>query len=139
MAITSDADKLRLAIGDTDSTNYVFNDDEMDVFLTESTAAAQKLAAVEAGILKMAREYDFETDGQKFWRSQMSAQLRALAKDLRAQGVVTAASSGLSTLTSTRVDGYSQDIDNEETASAGGSAVSNRQRYYQVGGLDHLP
>ncbi len=143
MTITSDRDKLRLAIGDTDTTNYLFADDECDSFLSdEGTVAAATLAAARAAEMKLARSYDFETDGQKFARSQMAKAFATIVARLESKGVTTTADStttGISTLSSTRIDGYSQEIDSEEVFGSGTATTNPRQTYYTVDGIDTLP
>jgi len=133
-AITVTRDKLRLELGDTDTTNYVFNDDELDYFLTEETNNVLKarLRAAEAAVFRFARSYDFATDGQSFKRSQQATAYAEMAKQLRAQGVTTASDpGGFTTVNVTKVDGYSSDITNDEVA-IGGTA-SSRARYYGGG------
>ncbi len=143
MAITADRDKLRLALGDRDSTNYIFNDDELDSFLAdESTVAAATLAAARAAEMTFARAYDFETDGQKFSRSQMAKAFATIVGRLESRGVTTttdSATTGISTLSSTRIDGYSQEIDSEEVFGSGTATTNPRQTFYTVDGIDQLP
>lgn len=115
--ITANRDKLRLELGDTDEDAPLYNDDEIAYFLAEESNDIQKarLRAAEAAVFLLARAYDFETDGQKYARSQMSKAYAAMAKQLRAQGVTTSADvNGVSTIDVTVIDGYSSDIPNSE-------------------------
>ena len=115
MAITSTRAKLRLELGDTDTDNELFQDDELDVWLTEETDDIQKarLRACEAAALKFARAYDFGTDGQQFKRSQMAQAYASMAKQLRVQCVTTSAdASGIGQVGTTKADGYSDDVAN---------------------------
>lgn len=88
MAITEDADKLRLLIGDSDASNELLSDDEVDYFLAANTvdsvanvtqAAADAAWAIAA---KFARGFNFSTDGQSFNRSERVAHYLALARQL---------------------------------------------------------
>lgn len=117
MAITTDLSKLRLRIGDTDSTAYIFEDDELNYFLSENAndISNSALAACESAAARFARAYDFQTDGQAYKRSQMSKAFLALAADLRAQGATTSTSpDGVSSIAVTKVDGWSDDISNAD-------------------------
>ena len=132
MTVNTTLEKLRLYIGDTDSAAPLFYDPELQVFL-DNNSDNPKLAAIEACMVlatKFARAYDFETDGQRFDRSQMSKAYRELAKALREQA------SAVTTIDSTRIDGYSDDIANQET-SLNTSSANPRRRYY--GQEDEIP
>lgn len=116
-AITANRDKLRLELGDTDEDNPLFNDDEIAYFLAveSNEILPARLRAAEAAVFKLARAYDFATDGQSFSRSQMSKAYATMAKQLRAQGVTTSSDpSGIRTIATTVVDGYSDDIPNDQ-------------------------
>lgn len=116
MAITATRDQLRLELGDTNSTSYIFNDEELDYFLTEESddVLAACLRACHAAARKFSRAYDFETDGQKYQRSQMQKAFAAQAATLEAQGVTTSSATAVTTIDATKIDGYSQDVDNQE-------------------------
>lgn len=124
MAITTTRDRVRLEIGDTDNTAPLFYDDEIDAYLGDRGDNWHLAAADLCDVLatKFAREFDFETDQQKFSRSQRSKQYADRAKALRARV------SSVGTATSTRVDGYSQDIDNEDASTAAASSNTGRVR-----------
>lgn len=115
MAITTAIDKVRLLIGDTDENAILFEDDEITWFLSERGNDVYLAAAdaCESAARKFARAFDFETDGQRFQRSQMSKMFRDLAKDLRGR------TAGVVTVEATRVDGYSQDTGNQDVGEAG--------------------
>lgn len=123
--LDSDLEKVRLEIGDTNSADPQFTDAEIDYFLTKGDVTTAAIAACEALVAKYSREYDFETDQQKFARSQKAANYRALADSLLAGG-----GSGLSVTRQTKVDGYSQDIDGRTTAR------DSRTGHAQVGYFD---
>ena len=117
MAITAVRDKLRLELGDTNSESYIFNDEELDFWLTEESDdyLAACLRACDAAARKFSRAYDFETDGQSFKRSQMAKAFADQATALRKQGVSTSADTGaVTSITVTKVDGYSQTVTNED-------------------------
>jgi hypothetical protein len=95
MAIETDRDKVRLLIGDTDSTDPILQDDEIAFFIESRTvldssggtvqvnvaaAAADACGAIAA---EYARQYDFSTDGQNFRRAQRVGHFMALERELR--------------------------------------------------------
>ena len=88
MAISSTRDKLRLTIGDNDTDAELFQDDELDWFLSEEADSIPNAAlrAAYAAMAKFARAYDFETDGQRFWRGQQYGYWADFAKRLETQG-----------------------------------------------------
>ena len=129
--ITTARDKIRLELGDTDSSAVLFYDDEIDVWLDTLGAASYLLAAADAAdaaARKFARAFDFETDGQRFDRSQMSKMFRDLAKDLRTRA------GGIVTVDVTKIDAYSDDITNQEVT--GGGTTNPRHYFYRVGARD---
>lgn len=66
-----------------------------------------------------------ETDGQRFWRNQQVKAFLDLAKDLEAKGVTTSTDpSAVSTVAVTKVDGYSQDVPNDDV-----TVTARRLRY----------
>lgn len=103
---------VRLEIGDTDSTAALFTDEEIGVYLATRANVVLTTAADLCDVLaaRFARAYDFETDGQKFSRSQMSKAYKDLGKSLRDRAA------GITTLTPTRIDGYSDDITNTDVS-----------------------
>lgn len=105
--------KVRLQIGDTDSTDPLFTDEEINYHLSVHSDDVIPTAIALCDVLatRFAREFDFETDDQKFARSQRQKAYAARAAELRAQ-----ADSGLSVLGQTKVDGYSQDIAADEVS-----------------------
>lgn len=143
MAIATDRDKVRLTIGDTDVTAQLFQDDEIDYFLDleGDNILKASAAACEAAATKFARAYDFETDNQRFARSSMWKAFKDLGSSLRARaaGLVigpdgSALIGTVKTVDSTRVDGWSDDIANQETMSSG---ITPRRRFY--GPQDEAP
>jgi hypothetical protein len=109
VAITTDLAKVRLLIGDVDSTDPLMYDAEIQVYLDQhgtnlNLVAAECCSAIAA---EWGRRYDFESDQQAFKRSQVFAHYTALERKFRAR-------SGVSTVATTRVDGYSDDINYQE-------------------------
>ncbi len=80
--------KVRLRISDTDEAHPIFDDDEIAVFLEvegedwrrASALALETIAGNEAMVQKVITYRELQTDGAK-----LGAELRAQAKDLRAQ------------------------------------------------------
>lgn len=108
MPIATPLDQFRLLIGDTDSTRQLFNDVEAQWFIDQRPGNVLLAAADACDSLatRFARDYDFSTDGQSFRRSSVAIRYETRARELRAR----APGSGLSTVSVTRVDGYSDDI-----------------------------
>lgn len=85
--VSTDRGKVRLLITDVQEANPLFQDAEIDAFLTLNTsvrmaaaAALEVIAASEVLVLKKIVNLDLETDGPAVAR-----ELRELAKQLRAQ------------------------------------------------------
>lgn len=95
MAISTDLDRVRLLIGDTDTDDPILSDDEVencidyrqistvDGDITNVPAAAADAAAAIAA--KFAREFNFAEDGQRFDRAQKYAHYVALEQSLRSR------------------------------------------------------
>lgn len=92
MPITTNLDKVRLRIGDTDSSDPLLTDDEVNSFIDANyyvldggtiydlaAAASQSARAIAA---KFARGYNFSADGQSFNRSERVAHYLQLADEL---------------------------------------------------------
>lgn len=123
MALTEPRDQFRLELGDTDPDAPLLTDEECDYFLGQRADNVLLAAAdaCEALARRFARAYDFETDNQSFKRSQQSKQYAALAVSLKARA------QGVTSVSSTRVDGYSQDISNTDVFE---SSNTGRRRFY---------
>jgi hypothetical protein len=92
----SDLDLVRLSIGDTDDTDPLLLDDEIEALLERRgvidttggtvynipAAAADAAGAIAA---KYAREFDFSEDGQNFRRAQRVGHYQALERSLRSR------------------------------------------------------
>jgi len=88
--LTTEAGKVRLLIFDTNSGSYVFEDDELAVFLAIETSvkraaalALETMASNEAFVLKVITLMDLRTDGAATARALMAraATLRSQADD----------------------------------------------------------
>lgn len=109
--VSTDLGKVRLEVGDTDTANPIFADDEITYFLTEEgSVLAAAARACETLAARYAGSYRFKTDDQEFDRGKLSEQYAAQAKRLRAQA------GGATSVASTRIDGYSTDIANDEAS-----------------------
>lgn len=96
MAITTNLDRVRLLIGDTNADDPLLSDDEVSVHITYRTyenddgdtvvnvpaAAADAAAAIAA---KFSREFNFAGDGQRFDRAQKVSHYMVLEQSLRSR------------------------------------------------------
>lgn len=87
--LTTDAGKVRLLIPDTSASAYVFNDDEIDAFLSledgvrrAAALALETIASSQALTLKVIKILDLQTDGAKTAEALMKR-----ASELRAQAL----------------------------------------------------
>lgn len=108
--LATDLDKIRFEIGDVNSGDPLFTDEEI-VGKQAGESNHLIVAAQLCDILatKFARDYDFSTDGQSFSRSQRSSAYAARAMDLRARA------GGISSNATVKVDGYSDDVPYDES------------------------
>ena len=83
--ITTTIGKVRLLIGDTDDTAYVFTDAELQYFLDENSNSVPLAAAdaLEAWIAKYTTAPDTEKIGDYFYSQKIVAHLNKLLKELR--------------------------------------------------------
>ena len=129
-SLTTALAKVRREIGDTDSTAALFTDEEIDVYLDNRSDNVLLAAAdlCDALATRFARAYDFSTDGQSFKRGQMSEFYAKRASELRARG------QGVTTIDVTKVDGWSDDVANQDVT--GGGTANPRHYHYRVGVSD---
>lgn len=119
-SLTTDLAQVRLEISDTVSATALFADEEIDVFLAdEGSVLAAAARACEVLAARYAGAYNFKTDDQSFDRGALSKAYAEQARRLRAQ------SGGVATIAPTRIDGYSDDIANDDIST---SASSGRVR-----------
>lgn len=125
--LDTDLEKVRLVVGDTDSTDPLLTDAEVNHFLGEhSDINVAAAAAAEAIAGKFARGYNFATDGQSFNRSERVDHYLALAARLDPANARNAG--GITTTATTRIDGYSEDVDYQDVDT--GSVGRIRRGYY---------
>lgn len=83
-SITTDLAKVRLEIGDTDSTDPLFTDEEIAVFLAaEVTVLKAAARACEVQSRKYARDFNWDADGDKVDRTSRAKHYADLAVALR--------------------------------------------------------
>ena len=107
---TADRDRVRLEIGDTDSDRALFEDAELDDFLSQEGDSVMGSAARACEVLavRFARDYSFSADGGSFQKNQVTLMYQKLARRLRnrARGAII--------IVPRRKDGYSVYTDSDE-------------------------
>ena len=85
--ITTNVGKVRLVIGDTDESNEVFTNDEINYFLTENSNNISLAAAdaLEAWMAKYATSPDSEKIGDYSYSQKIVAHMNKLSDELRAK------------------------------------------------------
>jgi hypothetical protein len=85
VAISTDLDRFRLLIGDTNSELPLLNDVEAQFFIDgrPGSVLAAAADACDALATRFAADYDVVLDGQQMDRSQMSKQFGERARELR--------------------------------------------------------
>lgn len=123
MALT-DLQKFRVELGDDDATRELFSDDEAQYFLDQRPGSLLLAVADACDALarRFSREHDFEWQGSntargKFSRSQMAKAYAEQAATLRKRAL-----GQVSTVSTSRVDGFSEDIDSRQGAGQGSPA-----------------
>ena len=123
-ALDTDLEKVRFRVGDTDSADALLTDAEITGALTnEGSVTLAALACVRSILARFAKGYDFSTDGQAFSRGQRVAHYTALLEELQTE-------SGVTSNATTRLDGYSTDIDYSESDAPNAATGRVRQGYY---------
>lgn len=122
-SLASARDRLRFAIGDTTSGagpkpgDANFSDAELDGLLViEGTWQRAVAAAFEALAALWAKHPTFDADGMSSNQSDIAAQFRMSAEVWRTRygtSIAAGASTSSGSAPSTRIDGYSTDLDNE--------------------------
>ena len=107
---TADRDRVRLEIGDVDSDRVLFQDAEIDDFLSQegNSILGSAARACETLSVRFARDFSFSADGASFQKNQVTIMYAAQAKRLRRQARST------TTVMPRRVDGYSVYTDSDE-------------------------
>ena len=95
---TAERDRVRLEIGDTDSSRVLFEDAELDDFLAQEgdSILGSAARACETLAVRFARDFTFSADGASFQKGNITQMYMAQAKRLR------------------RVDGYIVYTDSDE-------------------------
>ena len=114
---TSDRARVRLELGDTDSTRALFSDEELDDILAQEGDSVLGSAARACEILavRFARDYDFSVDGASFKKGSIYKMYHEMARRLRAKAT------GSTTVMPTRKDGYSDDVASDTVITGAGS------------------
>ena len=107
---TADRDRVRLEIGDTDEEKVLFQDSELDDFLSQEgdNVMGASARACEVLAVKFARDYSFSADGGSFQKNQVTLMYQRLARRLRNRA------RGTTTVMPRRKDGYSVYTDSDE-------------------------
>ena len=107
---TADRDRVRLEIGDTDEDRILFQDAELDDFLTQegNSILGSAARACETLATRFARDFTFSADGASFQKGNITQMYMNQAKRLRRQARAT------TTVMPRRVDGYSVYTDSDE-------------------------
>ena len=107
---TADRDRVRLEIGDTDEDRILFQDAELDDFLTQegNSILGSAARACETLATRFARDFTFSADGASFQKGNITQMYMNQAKRLRRQSRAT------TTVMPRRVDGYSVYTDSDE-------------------------
>lgn len=112
--LTTPVGLVRLELGDT-TEPALFTDEEIGVKLDGQGGRVLLAAADLADILavRYSQGFNFETDGQKFNLGDRARNFQALAKQLRERAEK---AGGISVATTTRVDGYSDNLSTRDGA-----------------------
>jgi hypothetical protein len=107
---TADRDRVRLEIGDTDSERVLFQDAELDDFLSQegNSILGASARACETLAVRFARDFSFSADGANFQKANVTKVYAEQAKRLRRQARST------TTIMPRRKDGYSVYTDSDE-------------------------
>tara|TARA_Y100000310_G_scaffold26392_1_gene25155 strand:- start:906 stop:1316 length:411 start_codon:yes stop_codon:yes gene_type:complete len=107
---TADRDRVRLEIGDTDSDRALFEDTELDDFLSQEgdSVLSASARACETLAVRFARDFSFSADGANFQKGNITQMYMNQAKRLRRKA------QGTTTVMPRRKDGYSVYTDSDE-------------------------
>ena len=107
---TTDLDRVRLEIQDIFEDRALFQDEEINDFLAQDVSVLGAAAhAAETLAMRFARDFDFTADGASFKKNTLSEKYERLAQRLRKRAT------GVTTVNTTRIDGFSDDISSDET------------------------
>lgn len=129
MTVLTGRDRVRLEIGDTDTANALFSDNEIDTVLSERADDVFLTAADLCDILatRFAADIDFKWKDGDFKKGSRSAAYAARAKALRVRAAN--AGGGVVSVPVTRVDGYSDDRDSRDVLGASATDGHSRRGY----------
>lgn len=118
---TSNRNRVRLEIGDTDAATAMFTDAEIDDLLSQEGDNMLKAAARACEVLaaRYSRRVDFTADGATIRAAQYAEAWRRAGVELRRRA------EGTATVTTKRVDGYSDDVETDDV-----DTVSSSMRQY---------
>ena len=107
---TAERDRVRLEIGDIDSDRALFQDAELDDFISQEGDNVLKASAraCETLAVRFARDFTFSADGASFQKGNITQMYMAQAKRLRRKA------QGTTPLMPRRKDGYSEATDSDE-------------------------
>ena len=107
---TDERDRVRLEIADTDEERALFQDAELDDFLTQegNSIYGASARACETLAVRFARDFTFSADGASFQKGNVTQMFMNQAKRLRRQARAT------TIVMPRRVDGYSVYTDSDE-------------------------
>ena len=107
---TADRDRVRLEIGDVDSDRALFQDAEIDDFLSQegNSILGSAARACETLAVRFARDLNFSADGANIQKGSITQMYMNQAKRLRRQARST------TTVMPRRKDGYSVYTDSDE-------------------------
>ena len=107
---SADRDRVRLEIGDTDEERVLFQDAELDDFLSQegNSILGSAARACETLAVRFARDFTFSADGASFQKGRVTQMYMAQAKRRRRKANET------SIVMPRRVDGYSVYTDSDE-------------------------
>jgi hypothetical protein len=120
-------DEVRLEIGDEDSAAQLFTDPQIEKKLSDRGGAVLATAADLCDILatRFAGAFDFSSAArQEFKRSQKSQAYERRAESIRKR------IGGLTTVSTTRVDGFSDDITTRDGAAQGSRTGRVKAGYF---------
>ena len=122
---TAARDSVRLEIGDTDEARVLFQDGELDDFLSQegNSILGSAARACETLAVRFARDFTFSADGASFQKGIITQMYMAQAKRLRRQ------SRGASVKMPRRVDGYSVYTDSDEVSGLNALDVGTARGY----------
>src|SRR5512146_773016 len=109
-----DVGQVRFRIGDKVDAGHLLEDEEIQALLFEQgSVLAASVVACEGIAAAFSREIDFSTDDQKFERQKRADAFRKLAAQLREAG-----GGSIATLETSRTDGFTDGIGNEQSIAA---------------------